>query len=128
MKYYFLAFYNYADFRGRARRKEFWMFSLFHILVSCLASYLDVLMGTSIITYGPGISSLVYFAIIIIPCFSITVRRLHDTGNSGWMTFINLIPVIGNIWFFILIISGGHRRRNKYGENPRKMKFDYEFQ
>lgn len=134
MKYYFSVLEQYADFRGRARRKEYWMFLFFHLMIFALAVFLDITLGhslvsleTSLITAGPGIFTGVYSLIVLIPLLAVTVRRLHDTEKSGWMFLLNLIPGLGNLWFLVLMLSAGQRRRNRYGANPKKMSFAYEF-
>lgn len=133
MKYYFSVLEQYAGFRGRARRKEYWMFLFFHMVILALAMFLDISLGSSIVTLnspylteGPGIFTGVYSLVVLIPLLAVTVRRLHDTERSGWMFFLNLIPGLGNLWFLVLMLSGGQRRRNRYGANPKKMKFAYE--
>jgi uncharacterized membrane protein YhaH (DUF805 family) len=112
IQWYFKVFRQYADFNGRARRKEYWMFWLFHILFSVAIVMIDSLMGISLLT---GI----YGIVVIIPSLAVTIRRLHDVGKSGWMILIALIPIIGAIWQLVLLITDSDIGDNPYGANPK---------
>lgn len=107
---------NYANFNGRARRQEYWMFVLFNLLISIGANIIDYVLGTSFI-------SLLYSLAVFIPGLAVSVRRLHDTGKSGWMMLIALIPIIGAIWLIVLFATEGDMGPNKYGPDP-KANFD----
>jgi len=98
MNWYLKVLKNYAVFRGRARRKEYWMFVLFNIIFSIVAMILDNVFGTAIEDIGYGLIYILYVLAILIPGLAVAVRRLHDVGKSGWMIFISLIPLIGTIW------------------------------
>ena len=126
MKWFIKALSQYADFSERARRKEYWMFALFNIIfffawaiIFMIAFSLtqhsdpDRLLSTIYITY------LSYFIILFLPGLAVSVRRLHDVGKSGWWLFISLIPFIGAIWLFILLLTDGQQGDNKYGANPK---------
>ncbi|WP_118197045.1 DUF805 domain-containing protein [Albibacterium indicum] len=126
MKWYLKAWKNYANFSGRARRTEYWMFALFNILAAAIALYLDNVLGLPMLVgnelypynfYGPLYAC--YAVAALIPGLAVTVRRLHDTGNSGAMIFISLIPVIGGIWLLVLLLTDSKYGPNKYGENPK---------
>tara|TARA_B110000438_G_C15685631_1_gene594400 strand:- start:87 stop:383 length:297 start_codon:yes stop_codon:yes gene_type:complete len=97
------------------------MFTLFNVLFAFLIIFVGTLIGQII---GVGELALflyiLYFIAIIIPSLSVLVRRLHDTGNSGWMYFISLIPLIGIIWLFILLVSNSQSVENKWGLNPKE--------
>lgn len=114
MSYFFKCFKQYFDFSGRARRKEYWFFYLYSTLLFSL------LAGLTSIKEEFGIVSLIYLVGAFIPTLAVTVRRLHDVGKSGWMIFINLIPLIGPIWFFVLLVTGSESSDNKYGANPKE--------
>lgn len=120
MNYYFKLIKHYADFKGRAGRKEYWMFMLFNILFFKLTILMDFLLGTSIdkLSFG-GLFFLAYSLFIFIPGLAFTVRRLHDVGKSGWFLLIGFIPVIGTIWVLKLIISDSEQVENTYGLNPK---------
>lgn len=117
MKWFFLALKHYSDFTGRSRRKEYWMFIFFNLLLSALVMLLD--LWFSQLTGVLGLLFLPYAIVLIIPSLAVSVRRLHDTGNSGLMYFINFIPVIGGIWFLILCLTDSQTGKNKWGHNPK---------
>jgi uncharacterized membrane protein YhaH (DUF805 family) len=110
-----LALRNYADFQGRARRKEYWTFTL---LVT-LATVLAVMLGGAESRVG-GLLLLVIVLGGVIPGLAVTVRRLHDLGLSGWLVLVGLIPYIGSLVRFILMLLDGKRGTNQYGPNPKE--------
>ena len=83
MKWYLKVLNQYADFNGRARRTEYWMFVLFNILFSILAMILDNILDTTIDGLGYGTIYFLYVFGVFIPGLAVSVRRLHDTGKSG---------------------------------------------
>jgi len=101
---------NYANFNGRARRKEYWMFYLFFIIFSFVAMMLDGVLGTFGALYG------LYVLALLVPALSVFVRRLHDINKSGWWYFISWIPLIGGIWLLVLLCTDGDKESNQYGE------------
>ena len=113
MYWYLKVLKQYADFNGRARRQEYWMFVLFNIIVSIVASVLDSILGTW------GAIAGLYGLAILIPGLAVGVRRLHDIGKSGWMLLIALIPIIGAIWLIILFVGDSAPGSNEYGANPK---------
>jgi uncharacterized membrane protein YhaH (DUF805 family) len=124
MNWYLKVFKQYFDFSGRARRKEFWMFTLFHFLFIFTTTFLVFFLTSDI--YEDTETNYVYVAIIctyllisIIPSIALTIRRLHDTGKSGWLYLIVIIPYLG--WFTIMIFAcmEGNRGSNKWGPNPK---------
>ena len=118
MKYYLQAFKNYANFNGRARRKEYWMYILFFYLITFLMIFLDNLLGITI-EDGLGPLTIVYILISIIPTLAVGIRRLHDIGKSGWWLLISWVPLIGGIWMFILLVTDSQLEENIYGKNPK---------
>tara|TARA_B100000768_G_scaffold139455_1_gene130761 strand:- start:5145 stop:5519 length:375 start_codon:yes stop_codon:yes gene_type:complete len=123
MKYYLQALKNYSNFKGRARRKEYWMFTLIFTLILIFATIIDNLVGTTFeiagFDLGYGWVYLIVGLLNLLPSLSLIVRRLHDVGKSGWFYFIILIPVIGFIWIFILSIKEGDQGNNLYGPDPK---------
>ena len=124
MKWYLKCLNQYADFSGRARRTEYWMFTLFNMIFTLLTLFIGALLGTALFgASGTVIGSMglyvLYLIAIFIPGLSVFVRRLHDTENSGWMFFILLIPLIGSIWVFVLLIMDSKPGENKWGPNPK---------
>lgn len=120
MNWYLKVLKQYADFSGRARRKEYWMFGLFNMIFAIAAMILDNLVGLAGPT-GYGALYAIYSLILFIPGLAVLVRRLHDVGKSGWMFFIVLIPLIGAIWIFVLLVSDSKSGENKYGANPKEI-------
>lgn len=112
MEWYLKCLHQYADFNGRARRKEYWLFCLFNFIFAFIAGLLDVLIGITIVTP-------LYTLFVLVPGISVTVRRLHDVGKSGWFYFISIIPIIGAIWLFVLLCSDSQSVDNKWGLNPK---------
>ncbi len=121
MKWYLTALKKYAVFSGRAQRKEYWMFCLFNIIFVILTIFLDNLFGTAIDGIGYGLFYFLYSLAVLIPSISVSVRRLHDVGKSGWFLLLALIPLIGAIWILILFCTAGSPGANKYGMNPKSI-------
>lgn len=105
MKFYLDALKNYANFEDRANRQEYWMFVLFNIIFSLVASLLDYIFGITFGSLGSGPIDILYSLALLIPSLAITVRRLHDINKSGWMILISLIPILGWIWILILLCT-----------------------
>ncbi len=123
-KYYLDILTNkYIDFNGRARRKEYWMWTLYVTLIFILAMILDNMLGLNFELLGEDLGYgwlyLITGIINFIPGLSIVVRRLHDVGKSGWFYLIILIPIIGFIGILILLCSDGDKEENKWGTNPK---------
>lgn len=112
MKWFIKAWNQSFDFKGRARRTEFWMFTLFCFIFALCAMLIDYVLGT-------GIFSILWRFAIIIPTLAVSVRRLHDVGKSGWMYLIGLIPVIGTIWLLVLFCTDSQAEQNKWGMCPK---------
>ena len=121
MKWYLKVLKQYADFSGRARRKEYWMFFLFNMIFGMIAMILDNIFGIAFgeIGYGPLYG--LYTLAVFIPGLAVAIRRLHDVGKSGWMILINLIPIVGVIWFFVLLVTDSNPGENQYGQNPKEI-------
>ncbi len=119
MNWYLHVLKQYANFNGRARRKEYWIFVAFNTLFSIITMLLDNLLGLNFTDtpYGPLYT--LYSLALLIPSLAVLTRRLHDVGKSGWMFFVALIPIIGSIWILILLISDSEPGENKYGTNPK---------
>ncbi len=126
MNYYIKVLQQYADFNGRARRKEYWIYNIINSIIGGLLFFLDRMLGTTIdsLDLGEGnslgILYLVYALLVFIPGLAVAVRRLHDVGKSGWMLLIALIPLIGPIWLLVLYLTNSNPGENKYGPNPKE--------
>ena len=112
MNYYFKVLKNYAVFSGRARRKEYWMFILFNMIVSFLLGMVDGATGMFDEATGRGAISSIYSLAVFIPTIAVTARRMHDVGKSGWYM---VIP----IYNLVLACTDSESGENKYGANPK---------
>ena len=120
MNWYLKVLKQYADFKGRARRKEYWMFTIFNIIFGGIAMTLDSVFGIAIEGVGYGPLYGIYALVLFIPGLAVAVRRLHDIGKSGWMLLITLIPLIGVIWLLVLLLTDSNSEENLYGANPKE--------
>jgi uncharacterized membrane protein YhaH (DUF805 family) len=113
---------QYADFEGRARRTEYWMFTLVNILIMIplyVIGFIGITSQSSLLSsVGFGLYML-YALATLVPSIAVGVRRLHDTGKSGWMLLIGLIPIIGSIWLLVLFVTEGDKGDNQYGLDPK---------
>ena len=119
MSWYLEALKKYAVFSGRARRKEYWMFILINIVIAIVLIAIDYLIGTFDPQTGAGVLQGLYSLAVLIPSLAVTVRRLHDTGRTGWWILIGLIPVIGGIVLLIFMVLDSEPGVNEYGPNPK---------
>jgi uncharacterized membrane protein YhaH (DUF805 family) len=119
MNYYIGVLKKYAVFNGRARRAEYWYFALFSIIISIILGIVDNVLGFSI--GNTGILGGIYALAVLIPSIAVSIRRLHDTGKSGWMLLVTLIPFIGWIWIIVLMVIDSSPGGNRYGPNPKGM-------
>jgi uncharacterized membrane protein YhaH (DUF805 family) len=119
MESYLKGWKHFADFKGRARRKEYWMFLLINTLISGVLLMLDIFIGLSSNGLGFGFFSIAFALAVISPNYAVAVRRLHDVGKSGWMLLIAFIPLIGVIWLLVLFVSEGNSGENQYGPDPK---------
>ena len=121
MNYYLKVLRQYVDFKGRARRAEYWNFALFSTLISIALTLIDIYgLGTNPMAGESGILSNLYSLAVFLPSLGVLVRRLHDVGKSGWFFLIVLIPLIGAIWLLILLFRDGEQGENKWGPNPKE--------
>ena len=123
-KYYLDILTNkFADFNGRARRKEYWMWTLYCTIILLISMALDNLFGLTFELLGQDLGYgwlyLIFGIIQFIPGLAVVVRRLHDVGKSGWYYLIILIPLIGFIWILVLLCTDGVKEENKWGTNPK---------
>ena len=118
MNWYLKCLKQYADFNGRAKRTEYWMFILFNMLFSMVVVTLDNVLGLTVGELPYGFFYFIYTFAVFIPSLAVTVRRLHDIGKSGWMILIGLIPLVGGIWLLVLMLTDSDPEENEYRENP----------
>ncbi|MER7665353.1 MULTISPECIES: DUF805 domain-containing protein [unclassified Streptomyces] len=119
MHWYLDVLKKYAVFNGRARRQEYWMFTLFSVLISIVLAVIDAVIGTS-----PVIGA-IYTLAVFLPTLAVTVRRLHDTDRSGWWILIGLVPLVGFIVMLVFLASEGKRHDNSYGADPKLVPATY---
>ena len=130
MEWIILPYRRYFDFLGRSRRREYWLFFLFTVIVNLV---IDMVFGTRTGGIGPaganfavnvqggagGLISGLFSLVTLIPSLSVSVRRLHDQDRSGWMLLLVLIPFLG--WFALLVLMclEGTRGPNRFGSDPK---------
>ncbi|HEX6928474.1 MAG TPA: DUF805 domain-containing protein [Gammaproteobacteria bacterium] len=119
MHWYLDVLKKYALFTGRARRKEYWMFSLFNLVISFVLGFIDGLLGI-VTPLGVGILGGVYTLAVLLPVVALTVRRLHDGNRSGWWCLIVLVPIAGPLALLVLMILEGTAGENRFGPNPKE--------
>ncbi|MCZ0989251.1 DUF805 domain-containing protein [Streptomyces diastatochromogenes] len=112
MHWYVDVLKKYAVFSGRARRQEYWMFFLFNLIISIVLTVVDRAIGSNVL-------SLIYTLAVLLPGLGVAVRRLHDTGRSGWWILIALIPLVGSIILIVFLATEGKSEPNQYGPNPK---------
>ncbi len=105
---------KYATFSGRARRSEYWFFYLAVIVAYIAALIIDAVIGTTL--FVP-----IVFLGVIVPTLAAGVRRLHDTGKSGWFILIGLIPLVGGIIVLVFFVMDSAPGDNQYGPNPKNV-------
>jgi uncharacterized membrane protein YhaH (DUF805 family) len=104
---------NYANFNGRARRKEYWMFVLFSAILVFIVAIIDKMIGSHLVI------TIILVLVLFLPNLAVTVRRLHDTSKSGWWVLLQFIPCIGSIIMFVFCVLDSTPGSNQYGENPK---------
>lgn len=124
MEWYLSAFKDYAQFRGRSSRQEYWMFQLFNFIVGVALVSIDMIFG---IKFNPetglGLLSSLYFLFTFVPTIAVTVRRLHDTNRSGLWFFVLFVPVLGWIWLLYTMCKDSDHKINHYGPDPTLLVF-----
>ena len=130
MNWYVKALKQYVDFRGRARRKEYWMFTLFNVIILAVLELVDRALGLGNFggtADGSGVSASVnlglfsglYSLAVLLPSLAVAVRRLHDTDRSGWWILLGIIPIIGAIVLLVFYCLAGTRGPNRHGADPK---------
>ena len=133
---------RYAEFSGRSRRKEYWMFVLMLVIVGVVLGFIEGMLGLNnmFAVYGP--LSLLFFLATLVPSLAVTARRLHDTNRSGWWMLISVIPyagmaaamttgsialmgilgiaaLAGAVVLLVFMVLDGTKGPNQYGEDPK---------
>lgn len=120
MNWFLIALKKYAVFQGRAQRSEYWYFALFYLLISIIAGVIDALTGTFDESSGIGLMGVIVTLALLIPSLSVSVRRLHDIGRTGWWLLIGLVPIIGIIVLIVFAATDSAAGENEYGPNPKE--------
>jgi uncharacterized membrane protein YhaH (DUF805 family) len=131
---------RYAQFSGRSRRKEYWFFFLFLLIVSMVLMALDSMLGLGGSTSrdfersatgvsasyysSAGILTGIFFLATFIPNLAVAIRRLHDIDKSGWWLLIGLVPLIGWIVLIVFYLTDGTRGPNRFGPDPKETPAD----
>ena len=134
MEWMLLPLKRYAQFSGRSRRKEYWMYTLFIILAGIVLTIVDSILGLgghATLTSETGSGGAFYGAIAnrgllanlfslatFIPSLAVGVRRLHDTNRSGWWLLLLFVPLIGAIVLLVWFCTPGTSGSNNYGDDP----------
>lgn len=122
MNWYLGVLKKYTEFGGRARRKEYWFFVLFNMIVAIVLGVIDGALGLYMIEQEEaqvGLLGGIYSFAVLLPSLAVSVRRLHDTDRSGWWILIALIPVIGAIVLIIFMVLDSQPGSNRFGPNPK---------
>ena len=118
MNWYFEVLRKYAVFGGRARRKEYWMFFLFNLLIFFVLGFIEGILRIAPQINGSVLAS-IYALGVLIPGIAVGVRRLHDTNRSGWWLLIGLVPLIGTVVLLVFMVQDSQTGDNRYGQNPK---------
>lgn len=120
MNWYLKVLKQYADFNGRARRQEYWMFALFNFIAIVALLIVGSAIGGAL--DAPEIAMIpyvIYVLGVLIPGLAVAVRRLHDQNKSGWYYCVAFIPLVGGIWLLVLLCTEGDVGPNQYGADPK---------
>lgn len=106
---------KYAEFGGRATRREYWMFFLVNILIMIGFNLLSGALDSTLIQ----VLGILYILAILVPSIAVYVRRLHDTNHSAWWILLSLVPIVGGIILLIFLVTDSQAGDNRYGANPK---------
>jgi uncharacterized membrane protein YhaH (DUF805 family) len=119
MNWYFGGLKQYAVFSGRARRTEYWFYQLFNTLFVGALVVVDAMTGTMGGKVSLGLLSGLFVLATLLPSLAVLVRRLHDTGRSGWWFLTGLIPLVRPIIILVFMFQDSQPNTNQYGPNPK---------
>ena len=126
MEWYRMVLQKYAQFDGRSRRMEYWMYNLVNLLIICgiyALAFVTVLMDQKGLAVLFFVASGAYALATLIPSLAVSVRRLHDTNKSGWLILICFVPLVGGIVLLVLMAIEGDAGPNQYGPNPKELAY-----
>ena len=117
---------RYVDFSGRSRRKEYWFFALFSLILYFVVGLIFGARVTEVDPVNPaggilGSLALPLVALVLfLPSLGVTVRRFHDQDKSGWLVLLGLIPFVGGLIVMVMMCLEGTRGPNRYGPDPKE--------
>ena len=120
MHWYVDVLKKYAVFSGRAQRQEYWMFTLFNIIITLVLFIIAGVIATALEIAAAGLLPNLYTLAVLLPGIAVTVRRLHDTGRSGWWLLIAFVPFIGAIVLLVFYVQDSQPGENQFGPNPKE--------
>ncbi|HET7268449.1 MAG TPA: DUF805 domain-containing protein [Oleiagrimonas sp.] len=110
---------NYANFTGRARRQEYWMYTLVNCIIAVVLYVLAIALRGNALGAIFMVAYALYALAVLIPGLAVAARRLHDTGRSGWWQLIALVPFVGGIILLVFLVLEGHQGSNEFGGDPK---------
>ena len=120
MNYFIDVFRRAFDFEGRSRRSEYWYFVLFYYIISIGLLFFETsFLGRNELYFSLGWLTTPFALLSLIPSVSVSIRRLHDTGRSGWWILINLIFFVGTLFFIFWTFQDSQKGSNRWGPNPK---------
>jgi uncharacterized membrane protein YhaH (DUF805 family) len=119
MNWYLEVLKKYAVFTGRARRKEYWFFVLFNVIIAIALTVVDISAGLYDDVYDVGLLSSLYSLAVLLPSIAVSVRRLHDIDRTGWWMLIAFVPLVGAIVLLVFAVLDSTPGDNRYGPNPK---------
>lgn len=125
MDWMFMPYRRYADFSGRSRRKEYWMFVLFTVIVYMAILLIGGGLGSveepgGLFSGLSGILLIAFWVVTLVPAIAVQVRRFHDQDKSGWWILLGFVPIIGGLAVLVFMCFEGTRGPNEYGPDPKE--------
>ena len=135
MYWYLKVLKQYTRFNGRARRKEFWYFSLINFLIWLFLTIFPLWLvslvpqpddisnisnGMALVVLAIRLLPNIYSLGVLLPSFAVNIRRLHDVGKSGWWCLISIIPIIGILIVLYFLVQDSEPGANRFGRNPKE--------
>lgn len=112
------AYRRYTDFAGRSNRRDFWLFLVFSMIAGVVLQQIDHHYNLMMMSGKVGVLAGVFGLLTIIPFLALKVRRLHDTGRSGWWILFQLVPLVGTITLLCFMAQQSQMGGNRYGVAP----------
>lgn len=119
MNWYLAVLKNYVGFSGRARRKEYWMFTLFNVIFSFILGVVDgIVFGGG--ENSIGVFGLIYSLAVFLPSLAVSARRLHDIDRTAWWLLLCLVPIVGWLVLLVFAMLEGSKGDNRFGPDPKE--------